>query len=858
MAETTVTAKVLADTSGFMAGLNRAGKSMNKFGQQAVQVGRNLSTSISLPIILVGRAAIKTAASFEFAQKKIEALRGGASIKDLTKSARDLGASTIFTAEQVSQLQLSLAKLGKSNNEIQAIQGTVLKFAQAMDQDLAPAGEFLVKTMNRYADSLVNVGNKTEQAAYVANLFAAVAANTALDSEKLANALNYVGSEAAAYGITLGETSAILGLLADRGFDASRGGTALRRVLGQLAKEGYSAKEAIRALLDGTNGYADALAQFGLRGAGPAAALGGLNDEFEKLLNTIEGSQGFLDQFSTVLDTSMEASLKRVSSAATEVSLSFSEEFAPAINNVLNNITKLLNAFSDLPKFLKVVIVSLGAFLAIAGPLVLIVGALASAIGVLAAATVTVATVVTGAIVVFAAIAAAIALIYYEADLATVSLDELKRAASEAGGEAKAMASNPFVTKEELVKLTKLQKALNDVRQDQKDLASSWRPSSMLMRSETIDYDSVYEKHAKNIKKQIDSEVFAIRKLNEERRLAAESAKNFARDSGNLFSYFIPGQRNGSSAEDQVAGETTLNEVLKKRVKILNDLKDIREESKKSGVVLDIQLVNDLESQLKDLEEVLKSFGINIKDLDATKGLLDVPKKLKAISSASKELKEALGETDKFNVKGSIVSRVFGKADLKSLLGAEDGLATKKLNAFLDVAMLSAEAMHELQEGTNLTTKAVQKLVTEMDRDKLLRNFEELYGVAFSIAGTFESAFSTALDGTMSLGEAIKTTLGDAIKSLIAKLAGLAAAWGVVALLATIATGGGNLSVAAKNIAGSGFAGFSSFMLGGMGLDSFSKSAQAGSRSYQQGVLSGNDIALSTRRGVTANQRIYG
>ena len=100
---------------------------------------------------------------------------------------------------------------------------------------------------------------------------------------------------------------------------------------------------------------------------------------------------------------------------------------------------------------------------------------------------------------------------------------------------------------------------------------------------------------------------------------------------------------------------------------------------------------------------------------------------------------------------------------------------------------------------------------------------------------------------------AISTTLGDAIKSLIAKLAGLAIAWGVVALLATIATGGGNLAKAAGAIKS---VGFTNFAMGGLGLGSFAPKSTGGTS--VRGVLSGSDVVLTSRRGATALDRIYG
>lgn len=864
MATTTVTAKVLADTSGFMSGLNRAGKSMQKFGQKATTAGRNLSTSISLPLILIGRAAIKTATSFEFAQKKIEALRGGTSMTALTKSARDLGASTIFTAEQVSQLQLSLAKLGKSNTEIQAVQGTILKFAQAMDQELAPAGEFLVKTMNRYSESLQNVGNDTEQAIYVGNLFASVAANTALDAEKLASALNYAGSEAASYGMSLGETSAILGLLADRGFDASRGGTALRRILGQLAKEGYTASEAIHTLLDGTNGYSDALSKFGLRGAGPASSLGGLTQEFEALLSTIEGSSGFLNQFSTVMDTSLDASLKRVSSAATEVALAFAEEFGPALKNVLSNIVRLLRLFSDIPKPLKVIVLSLGTFLAIAGPLTLVIGALTYSISALTASTAALSAVLTGGVsIAIIALASGLALVHSQASLANLSIEELRRAAYEAGGAAKNFATNKWVKQEELVNITKLQTKLKELTDEDKKAtdAQGNRFGSYSRRDENI----------KEQTKLVEAAARALQTLINIRDAADKKFKAFAGGEGMLYPGFLPGKSHGQGSEDSVNSERTLADLLKERLALMSDIEKINEASAKKGTILDPETAKKLAAELADVNSLLKLFGVTF-----DKAAKDAAPRWKDLIKSFEELNPKLSEEVDLRARteGLLKAALQSQAELANLkanelatsdkITANTELQSQKaaaianyyatlLSTMGDISDLNDPARFnvDLPEGVDPASLS-STATTDKYMETLLSQMQEVEAVSKNIGSIFESIFKTALDGTLSLGEAIRTTLSDAIKSLIAKLVGLAIAWGVIALLVTIATGGGNLSTAAGSIKDLGFA---NFAMGGLGLGSFDKST--GSTNIK-GVLSGSDVVLSSRRGVTALDRIYG
>jgi hypothetical protein len=824
----TVTGRILFNTEGFERGIVRASKKLKNFGSAANRAGRDLTTAVSLPLSLAAAAAIRTATSFELAQRKIQALRPTNNIEKLTKSARELGASTIFTAEEVSQLQLSLAKLGKSDREIQQVQSTVLKFAQAMDQDLATSGEFLVKTMNRYAESLKEVGDTQAQAAYVGNLFASVAANTALDAQKLAAALNYVGSEAAVYGITLEDTAAILGLLADRGFDASRGGTALRRILAQLGKDGYTASEAIEELLNPTRGFSEELEKFGLRGAGPAAALGGLRDEFEALKETIGSSNSFLNEFALVLDNSLSASFKRVKSAAQEVSIAFTTEFGDAIRTITDNIVRLLRGFAELPKPIKRIVVGLGAFLAVAGPVLTILGALTAAVGALGLALTLAfgpAGVVVAAIATVLGVAAtAIVLLTENTDAAAMSMDELRRKVYESNEEFRVMSTSDLVSEDRLRRVAQLQFEIEGLTKKLEKLRSSAVGSS---------YNRQIEATTKRISELKDEQ----KKLNDEFKkfLSVQDdiikAQKEAIESGTFIGPVIPDF--ASDGEGGVADDfgTTLQALLDQRQEILNRINSIKGEAKGGGLFQTDELKKQ-DSLLSQIESTLKLLGITfdkngkqVKKLD--ENFTEVPKTLQKLDSSGQKVKETF-----------------------KLMTDEE--AMKRFDTALAGLGVPLQA---LKTGANEAYVAVQDIVNELEKEELLSNISDIENVALAIGDIFGSAFKTALDGTESLAESIRTTLTDAITSLIAKLAALAIAWGVVALLATIATGGSNLGKAATSIKS---AGFGNFILDGLGLGSFDTRSQSGGNLRVEGVLSGSDVVLSSRRGATALDRIYG
>jgi len=864
----TVKGSIVFNTEGFERAMNRASRKLKTFGSAASRSGREITSTLSIPMALLAGAAVKVATEFELAQRKIQALNPKGNITKLTKSARELGASTIFTAAEVSNLQLSLAKLGKSDIEIENLQGTILKFAQAMDQDLATAGEFLVKTMNRFATSLKDVGSEQEQAAYVGNLFASVAANTALNAENLASSLNYVGSEAAVYGLTLEDTAAILGLLADRGFDASRGGTALRRILAQLGKDGYTAAEAIEQLLDPTRGFSQELEQFGLRGAGPAAALGGLREEFTELRDTIVDSGGFLNEFALILDNSLSASFKRVKSAAQEVGIAFTTEFGDTIRLITGNIANLLRKFAGMPEPLKKIVVGLTAFVAIAGPLLAAIGALSLALGslYLAFGPVGLAAQVLAAIIGTAVVG--IALMTEQTDAAAMSMDDLRRKAYASSEAMKEVAKEEFVKKEELEKLVsfqfeieRLQKKLDKLRAS--NVGSSYNSQIADLTQKIEDLKSAQSDYANEVERAAQA-----------RRDERIEAEKFARDFGGLFFGALPGEGAGKRTGSEETVETrTVNELLQQRREILARIESAKKEALSGGKtgIFDPDNLKSLNEELKGVEALLKLVG---ETFDKTGQKADKPwpgnlakeffklnPEIAEIDDLSNRYAASISELERIHA--NLTTRIndqiqatgkASEADRQSLLANE--ALTK---AFRD----RLEAVGDLNDvffAPQLSEGFVEMMGADVDQflEDFYQRVSEIESVSLAIGDTFANAISSsivaAVEGTERFAKAIKGSLISAITALITKLAALAIAWGIIALLVTIASAGSNIGAAAGAIKDAGFV---NFALGNSGLGGFTRSTQAGGL-RTQGYLSGSDIVLGTRRGATALDRIYG
>ena len=82
--------------------------------------GSVLSKTVTVPIVGLGTAAVKTAVDFEAAMSQVQAISGatGSDFERLEEKAIDLGSSTVFSATEVANAMTEMAKAGWDSQQI--------------------------------------------------------------------------------------------------------------------------------------------------------------------------------------------------------------------------------------------------------------------------------------------------------------------------------------------------------------------------------------------------------------------------------------------------------------------------------------------------------------------------------------------------------------------------------------------------------------------------------------------------------------------------------------------------------------------------------------------------------------------
>ena len=160
--------------------------------------------------------------------------------------------------------------------------------------------------------------------------------------EQLAEALKFAGPVAGALGITLEETSAAIGVLGDRGIQASLAGTNMRGVFAALLAPAGSAEKALRNMgisLEEVNpekydlisifkefeeanlSASDAVQIFGRRNAAAALTLAASIDKMEQLTLKNKEMGGSAREAAEIMANNLAGSMKALRSAVEEAYL---------------------------------------------------------------------------------------------------------------------------------------------------------------------------------------------------------------------------------------------------------------------------------------------------------------------------------------------------------------------------------------------------------------------------------------------------------------------------------------------------------------------------------------------------------
>ena len=268
----------------------------------------------------------------------------------------------------------------------------VLSLAAAANMDLAKASDIVTDTMTPF-------GMAAERAGEAADVFAYAQANSNTTVEALGEAMKYAAPTADAFGMTLQDTAAAMGVLANAGIKGSQGGTTLNAMLRDMknnAKNGAIAIGKTKVALTNADGsyrsYAAIIrdidkATSSMTASQRDAALGAIfgDESLKGILATLKQGPDALDamtegmyacggaaeDMAATMGDNLKGDLAILESGAQDMAIALSDWLMPAARGVVQGITDMIGKFNALDDGTKNTIFRIGAMAAAAGPLLL-------------------------------------------------------------------------------------------------------------------------------------------------------------------------------------------------------------------------------------------------------------------------------------------------------------------------------------------------------------------------------------------------------------------------------------------------------------------------------------------------------
>jgi len=236
-------AREMAQAISDLDGMAERGRSMLAWGNQ-MSVSGALTQGAADRIWNAMQGPIGAAAQFEQSMALVRAVTAnitGEEFEALSAQARELGATTAFSATQAAEGMAFLAKAGFSANEQLAAMPSMLALARAGSTDLGQAADIASNILSGF-------GLEAAEMTRVADVMVATFTTANTDIPMLGETMKYIAPVARAAGMSFEEAAAMAGLLGNAGIQASQAGTTLRSMLTRLAAPGGEAARTLEAL----------------------------------------------------------------------------------------------------------------------------------------------------------------------------------------------------------------------------------------------------------------------------------------------------------------------------------------------------------------------------------------------------------------------------------------------------------------------------------------------------------------------------------------------------------------------------------------------------------------------------------
>ena len=422
--------KAQKSMSQFERNIKKSLAPIERFGKQVAGVGMNLTKTFTVPIALAGGSVLKFGGDFEKAMTNSLSIMGDVSDgmrSQMEDVAMQLSERLPASSEKAAEAYFYLASAGKTAEQSMALLPKVAEFATAGNFDLALATDLLTDAQSALGLTSKDVAKDQMNLVRVSDVL--VKANTLANAtvQQFSQSLtNKAGAALRILNKDVEEGVAVLAAYADQGIKADKAGEQLNIVLRDLQRSALANEEGFKRAniqvydnAGNMNNLGDIIGMLENRFVGMSdkqrrseLTMLGFQDRSISAMLTLLGTSESIKTYEAELrkagGTTKEVSDKQMQSfnnqmatirnRVVNIAIEFSRSLLPVIKQqvipVLENLTERVKAvaewFNDLPEGVQNTIFGFTAFIAVAGPALVVIGKLIASVKIIT-------TVVTGA-----------------------------------------------------------------------------------------------------------------------------------------------------------------------------------------------------------------------------------------------------------------------------------------------------------------------------------------------------------------------------------------------------------------------------------------------------------------------------
>lgn len=382
----------------------KAGEGLKKAGDSMTSAGKDLTMKVTAPVAAMGAGIIKAGMDFEATMSKVQALSGatGEELAKLEAQAKELGATTSFSASQAAEGMAFLAMAGWETKDILAGMPGLLDLAASGAMDLGRAADITSNIMSAFSI-------EASKAGHVADVLAAASSNANTNVEQMGLAMTYLAPVANTLGWTLEEAAAAVMAMSDAGIQGEKAGAAFATSLQRLARPTNEMQKVMKQLnisFFDANGQIKPLPQLvgelekatkNLTSEQQAAALSTLfgaeayknwavlleagSDVLGKNTQMLIEADGAAQKMAETMLDNTKGSIVEFQSALEGLAIQLSDHILPIITKLAQFATELVRRFGELSPTTQKIVLAIAAIAAAIGPLLIVIGSLVGAIG---------------------------------------------------------------------------------------------------------------------------------------------------------------------------------------------------------------------------------------------------------------------------------------------------------------------------------------------------------------------------------------------------------------------------------------------------------------------------------------------